>query len=472
MPDFHVAFADAPESVGPAPVTFDRPLPDGLKGALLRNGPGIQHVGDRKMHFFDGYGFVATLRFDGGKATLTGRHVETEVWRKERAAGKHVVRKPFTNLPGRMANVFNLNLGNTAMHDAWAWGGNVVASDGPGHYLMDPITLATRGPSPLNAQMKTPAAGPPMPRVDPVSGRLLTYFVKPGLGSSTVMLKEFDSDWKEVKSVTATIQRAGSFLHDAAYSPRWAVLAEFGILNPLAAIAGGKTLYDALNPGSKPLRLLVIDREKGGKAHAIETPGKAAFHVPNLWEDGDAVEFHAVTYQGFSDFRAVYPPGMERPGPTVNLPAPKLVHHRFVPATGEHRATELNAPSVEAPLVNPRSFGRKNQFVWGPTPGSPGDEEAKGGYFWFHALTRIDLAGGRHQVWDAGPRTYVSPPAFAQKPGTTGEDEGWLLAWTIDAATQKSGAVVLDAARVEAGPIARASFDVLLPAVSHTDFIA
>jgi all-trans-8'-apo-beta-carotenal 15,15'-oxygenase len=196
------------------------------------------------------------------------------------------------------------------------------------------------------------------------------------------------------------------------------------------------------------------------------------FHLPNVWEDGEAVEFLAVTYQAFADFRFGYPPGMDRPGPTVNLPPPQLVRHRYVPSTREHTATPLEAPPIEAPLVNPAFFGRKNRFVWGPTPGSRGDEEAKGAYFWFHGLARIDVAGGNHQVWDAGPRTYVSPPAFAPKPDATDEDEGWLVAWTLDAQTQKSGAVVLDASNLAQGPIARASFDVLLPAVSHTDFIA
>jgi all-trans-8'-apo-beta-carotenal 15,15'-oxygenase len=383
-----------------------------------------------------------------------------------------VMRRPFTNLPGRLGNVFNLKLGNTAVHDAYAWGGSIVASDVPGHYLLDPATLATRGPAPINALMKIPGSGAPMPRVDPATGRLLVYFVKPGLTSSTLLLKEFDGDWKEVKSVTATIAGPGSFLHDAAYSPRWAAIAELGVLNPLKAVAGGATLYDALNPGKKGLRLLVIDREKGGQAHEIPIGGRQAFHIPNLWEDGDAVEFHTPIYEGVSDFRFGYPPGMERPGPAVNLAASQLVLHRYVPATKEYRATPVQAPSIEAPLVNPRFFGKKNAVLWGPTPGSQGDEEAPGAFFWYHGLARIDLAGGKHQVWDAGPRTYVSPPAFAQKPGTTGEDEGWLLAWTIDAAAQKSGVVVLDAGRVDQGPIAKAALEVLLPVVSHTDFIS
>ena len=47
MSDFGFAFTDAPEAIAPREVTFDPPLPAGLKGSFLRNGPGIQHAGSR-----------------------------------------------------------------------------------------------------------------------------------------------------------------------------------------------------------------------------------------------------------------------------------------------------------------------------------------------------------------------------------------------------------------------------------------
>jgi all-trans-8'-apo-beta-carotenal 15,15'-oxygenase len=472
VPDFTVAYADAPESIPPSAVTFNPPLPTGLKGAFVRNGPGIQQIGGRKQALLDGYGFIASLRIDDGRATLTARHVDTPVWRKERAAGKQLERKPFTNLPGRLANLFKINVANPAAHDVYTWGDKLVASDAPGHFLLDPVTLETVGEPPLNKWSKLPAVGPPMPRIDPATGRLVTYFTAPGLGTTRVVLREFGPDWEVVRTVSGSIPGMNAMLHDLAISPRWVAMAEFGRLSPLKLLSG-TTLWHSLDPGSTQMRLVLLDREKGGKVHELmHSGGRFAFHLPNMWEDGDAVELLAVTYDHHIDFNGSFPPDAERPGKFGGPTPSTLERHRYVPGTKQHTVTPIRGPMLEAPLVNPGYFGRKNRFVWGPTPGTTGDEEDPLGYFYFHGICRIDCDQGQHQVFDFGPRTYVSPPAFAQKPGTTGEDEGWLLSWVTDAATRKSGVAVFDAAAVDKGPISRGTFDVLLPAVSHCEFVA
>lgn len=74
------------------------------------------------------------------------------------------------------------------------------------------------------------------------------------------------------------------------------------------------------------------------------------------------------------------------------------------------------------------------------------------------------LSAGPH-----APSCTVSPCAFVARPGSTEEDDGWLLAWAVDT-EEETGAsvVVLDARDIAAGPVARVRLGIHLPGTSHT----
>ena len=211
-------FRDAPERVEARVTEIHGRVPPGLRGSLLRIGPGAQHVPGAPLHFFDVEGFVAALRFDGGDAWLRARHVGTPAWLAERAAGKRLFRRPFTNLPGgRLANLLQRSLGNAAAHGVHAWGGSIVAADAPGHFLLAADTLLPIGPAPVDAWIDPPAVLSPMARVDPVTGHLTLYAMTPGLvATDTVVFHEIDAAWRRAQSVTVRLPARGSALHDHA----------------------------------------------------------------------------------------------------------------------------------------------------------------------------------------------------------------------------------------------------------------
>ena len=117
MPLADLLHEDAPESAhDPAPRVVGH-VPVELQGTFLRNGPGIQRAGQDRFHLLDGYGFVAGLSFDGGKVVFRAKHVDTSLMRQERAAGKQLRRKVFTNKPARWSNLGDVKLPNVANHD-------------------------------------------------------------------------------------------------------------------------------------------------------------------------------------------------------------------------------------------------------------------------------------------------------------------------------------------------------------------
>jgi hypothetical protein len=87
-------------------------VPADLKGALLRNGPGVEHAGQTPMHFLDGHAFIAPVRFEAGRVLYSARHVDLLIARQEQAA------------------------------------------DLDGHHALSPVALDTIGPAPVNRLLR------------------------------------------------------------------------------------------------------------------------------------------------------------------------------------------------------------------------------------------------------------------------------------------------------------------------------
>ena len=474
MNDYLSVFRDAPESAEYPAVVLEGALPPDLKGCLLRNGPGIQHAGPDATHLLDGFGFVAGLFFEAGKATFRARHVQTPLFTAERAAGKQLFRKPLTNLPKRSANLFNVKLGNPAGHDVYPWNGKLYASDAPGHFALDAKTLATLGPAPINALVKGLVSLSPMPRADPATGRLVTYSVKPGmLGNDAITFREYDAEWNEAHQVQASLPGKGLFLHDHAFSANHYVVVEFGRLKLGSALLSKGSVLDAIEfDAANPLRLIVIPRTQGGQVRTIKLPPlHETFHLFNAFERGDELVVDATMYTGRVHFHEFYPPALKASATnSARITGPFIVRHTLNLKTGAYSSKVLEGVRGEAPTINQKLTGQPHRYGYVASPVGRGDEPIDEGYFWFHGVAKVDFEQGQHQTWSAGPRAFASATAFVSRPNPTSEDDGWLLTWVNDVGTEKSQVVVLDAKALQKGPIARIGLEHLLPAVSHTEF--
>lgn len=478
--DAALIFHDAPERLDAELSEIEGALPAELRGTLLRTGPGQLAIAGSPVHFFDAEGWVAALQFGRGAPRLRARHVETPAFVAERNAGRRLYRRPFTNLPGgRWSNLLRLSLANAAAHDVYAWAGSIVASDAPGHFLMDRDTLEPRGAAPTNAWIKPPGSLSPMPRIDPHTQRLTMYTTTPGvLGNDTLVFHEVDAQWSRTSSVSARLPTRGSFLHDHAFSRKYWVVAEIGRLSLGKALGGAASLYDAIgHDATSPVHLFVVPRDVAGSVSATAIPlpsNHGCFHLFNAYDDASdgALVVDTITYEGRLDFRDLFPPPLRAAaGPSAPVRGPSIVRHRIDPRTGEDRTRIVEGVSGEAPAIHPAFAGRRHRFGYVASPTDQSNSPADYGYFWFHGLAKVDFDDDQHAVWNAGPRRMVSPPTFVPRPGATDEDDGWLLAWTIDAERSGSSVVVLDARDVAAGPIATLRLPVMLPGVSHVEWM-
>jgi carotenoid cleavage dioxygenase len=71
-----------------------------------------------------------------------------------------------------------------------------------------------------------------------------------------------------------------------------------------------------------------------------------------------------------------------------------------------------------------------------------------------NTLGHLDHATGKTHTWWAGPTSTLQEPAFVPKSPDSAEGEGWLVAVCNRLDEWRSDLVMLDALRIEDGPVA------------------
>ena len=89
-----------------------------------------------------------------------------------------------------------------------------------------------------------------------------------------------------------------------------------------------------------------------------------------------------------------------------------------------------------------------------------------------HGLQLRDTQGGGVRRFDYGAHTIVEEHILVPKPGQRGELDAWLVGMTFDARSQSTVLNLLDASRIEDGPIAQATLPYVLPLGFHGNFTA
>ena len=79
--------------------------------------------------------------------------------------------------------------------------------------------------------------------------------------------------------------------------------------------------------------------------------------------------------------------------------------------------------------------------------------EARAGCFFWNGLARFDSLSGELNRYYFGEQVFCSEPIFVSKPQDR-DGAGWLLSECLDSRTGTSFLAVLDAQRLEQGPLA------------------
>jgi carotenoid cleavage dioxygenase-like enzyme len=422
-----------------APVTRERTeldlpvegaIPPELRGTFLRNGPNPKSGTSR--HWFLGDGMIHGVRLEAGRAAwYRNRWVRTRIleegaeWIDEDGHVDHSVGLANTHVIEHASRIFAL-----------------VESSFPTQLTPELDTVGT-----FDFQGRLDTAMTAHPKICPITGEL--HFFGYGFAPPYLTYHRADASGRLVQS--EVIDGAGpSMMHDFAITESRVVFMDLPIVFSPEQVEQGRFPYEWSDDYGA--RLGVMPRGgRGGDVRWFEVQPCYVFHPLNAFDDGDRVVMDVARYP------ELWRGSAERFGPAY-------LHRWTIDlAAGKVDEQGLDDRAVEFPRVDDRRTGLRHRY--GYAVGSAvnvADSPT--------ALVKYDLATGASEIHDFGPNRSAAEGVFA--PAGAGEEEGWILAFVYDAASDASELVILDASAFAGPPAAVIRLPQRVPFGFHGSWIA
>ena len=254
------------------------------------------------------------------------------------------------------------------------------------------------------------------------------------------------------------VELAGPRLpHDMGLTENYVILHDLPVVFSESGLR--KNLW-RIEQHDRPARFGVAPRNgSGSDIKWFEAEPCYIYHVANSWEEGDEVVMHACKMV----------PNNHRPNPAYGAYAPMAVvlalhavpvEWRMNMKTGVIKSRQLDDRLGEFPVINNEFTGRKSRFSYNVS--IPNADTLR-----FDGIYKYDLFSGACESYKFAKGVFGSEPAFAQRVGATGEDDGYIVSFTINESSGKSEVEILDARNIAAGPIGRVILPCRVPAGFH-----
>lgn len=440
-------------------------LPDGLRGTLYRNGPGLFDRGDYPIrHLLDGDGLVQRLAFTDAGVRYANRFVETAKFVAEREAGRRLhatwstrqSANPLANLGG---NVTESQAGVTV----YPVHGRLLARDelGPS-YEIDPETLETLGTHAVGEGVGD-VGFKAHSKLDPRSGEWILAGTRYGPSMQVhAVIRGPDGALRRQFAFDSPRQ---VYIHDFFASENHLVFVLHPCtFSPVGFLAGLRSFTDSLEWRGGEGNIVAVVPRAGGAPRFFEAPAAYMWHALNAFEDGDVLIADFVGYDEPDHFigeDALLQTLMR--GRMGRAASPGQVRrYRIDLAAGRLAEEIVDAENHEYPALDGRRAMRRQRFGY----------FAHGGLGAFNTgLRRIDYESGRSDTFDFGEMVQVGEPVFAARPGGA-PDEGWLIAQCLDGAAGTTFFALFDAAGIQDGPVARVRLTHPVPISFHGSWMA
>lgn len=460
------AFAEVPREHGFEPLRTEGALPRELAGTMFRNGPGLFSVfGHRYRHWFDGDGLVSAVRFGDGRAEGAVRLVQSRGLEEERRRGRAYFGSYGTKAPGpwnpwralRFVREGGKNPANTSV---MCWADRVFALCEAGRPTeIDPATLETTGESDLGGAIVRPFSAHPH-RVDE-TGYVYNFGTRLGRPNA-VDLYALRPDGTAGRIAELPLSFP-TLIHDFAVTARHLVLFLAPVEIGLYRILFGRSSFaDAMEwHPERGTEIVVVPLDAPASPIRFATDAFWAWHTGNAFERGGEIVVDLVRHADFRD-SAGWLGGVMQGAP--GDAADGVLHRvRIDPAKKTLRSERLRERTGEFPRVAPRMDARSHRFLYHAEHSSP--EVARRGPP--DTLIRFDVETGHASEHRFAAHEAPSEGVFVPRPGSSDPDDGWIVTLVYDANAHASAWVVLDAQRMNDGPIARAWLDHHVPLGFH-----
>jgi len=436
------AYAPVADEVTAFDLPVEGELPEELCGRYLRNGPNpLGDVDPETHHWFLGDGMVHGVRLRDGRAE----------WYRNRYVGSTRLAEHSgqPDIPGPNWNASpsgpNTNVGGFA-GTTWAL---VEAGGCPVELTYE---LETLGRNDFFGTL--PGAFTAHPKVDPATGEVHAMAYAPAQWMDHVQYLVVAPDGKVRKALD--IPLGMTMLHDMSLTERYAVVYDQPCTLDLELALSGSPFPMRWNPDYGN-RLGLLPRE--GTADDIcwvDVPLGYVFHPMNAYDDADGtVVLDLCRYDTMfaGDVQGPFGDGMAR-----------LERWRVDPARRTVSIDVVDERANEFPRHRGSRTARPYRYGYCASP----DPDEAGGW----PTVKHDLQTGQRWELDHGTGRCAGEPVFVARDGGTAEDDGWLLTFVHDVGAGTAELVVIDAADLERGCVARVALPQRVPFGFHGNWVS
>lgn len=426
-------------------------LPAALDGLFVRNGPNPQFPPRGAYHWFDGDGMLHGVRVQGGQASYRNRYVRTDGWREERAAGKALY-NGLLGLPDLKKAALSQdgykNSANTAL--VWYDGRLLALWEGGAPHAVRAPALETAGRYTFAGKLRHSCTA--HPKIDPDTGEFLFFGYQP----VSPYLQYSVADRKGVLVRTTVIDLPRPvMMHDFAVTARHSVFLDLPVVFDFRRLLRGESSF-----GYEPkqgARIGVLPRHgRGSEVRWFPVAPCYVFHTLNAHDDGDEVVLYGCR---MAEFPAEIVPPDQLSDRELRRTGSTLYRWRLNPRTGAVHEGPIDDTPADFPRIDERRTGRPVRF----------------GYLTslrWDALLKFDLTRGTSVRHAFGKGRQGGEGVFVPRPDGTGEDDGWVMTYVYDRATERSELVVIDARDFAAAPVARVKLPVRVPFGFHGTWVS
>jgi carotenoid cleavage dioxygenase-like enzyme len=411
-------------------------IPKDLSGAYMRNGPNPLFKPIYYSYPMDGDGMVHAVYFDNGQARYRNRFVQTSGLVTERRAGRAIYGSLTHPVPIDPALIGPGGdpgpLKDGAFISVLRHGGHLLAFDEATTCYELTMDLDTIGE--WKAGTDKPINVGAHNRHHPKTGAL--FMLAYSLREPKVEFHQIDASGNLAKTFSIALA-APTMIHDFILTEQHIVLLAGPAIFDLQAAQSGKPLLQWRPELGTRIGLIALD---GSSAKWLEADPFFVFHFGNGFERGGQLFLDYVRHDRLN---LGYAANSQKP-PTLHRMSIDLASHKITD-------TEIANMVVEFPRINDLRNALPTRYVYLPTL-TDTLRIANPPSATFNTMMKVNTETGDIVRHDFGNR--VAGEATFIPRGSGGEDDGYLAIYAFDPVNGTSDLVLLDAAHVDAEPVA------------------
>ena len=415
-------------------------IPRDLEGRLLRIGPNPIGPIPENYHWFLGSGMVHGVRLSGGKA----------LWYRNRYVRDDQVVEA-KGLPPIEGPVREMQLGGGTANT------NVIGHAGKTLAIVEAGSL----PVELDYELETlrrsdfegtlPGGLSAHPHLDPDTGELHTAVYSPAWEFIQYVVVGVDGRVRKTVDVPVP---GRPMVHDCMITKNYFILLDLPVTLDPEVIEAGFSVPYKWHP-EYGARVGLLPRE--GNAEDVrwhDVDPCFVFHPMNAYEDDHGrVVLDVIRHSKMF--------ALDMTGPSEGTSS--LDRWLIDPKGGGVEERRLDDRSQEFPRIDERLTGKPYRF--GYTTGL-GLDRSLGG------IKKHDIEKGTAELHNEGEDRVFMEPVFVPASPDAGEDEGWIMSYVYDMATDKSDVVIVHAQDFAARPVATIHLPQRIPFGFHGNWLA